>query len=242
MIKLMILLLFMNSITAFEGECLDQGGAVNRLCLVEKSNNCLFETEDFCQLDTDIPVARPILFEGEQYMVYLDEEWNQWELKNFFYELARGFQQTNRTEMLIAEHYGLSLFQLRAAMNYAKDLELQLCGTNHSLNDEADALRHFTFSAYLAYYENEEGVRAFLMAHEALGKRSLKTMGTFKKRMRTLVMDYHNNNLGVDFALNLPMYLSKQGLKEEIMLGAYSHLQQNEMYLLSPGKTDCQLP
>lgn len=214
---------------------------MTRICLVRDTSKCLKQTDFFCDVITDLPVTRPVTFSKKKFDVYINKEWQSWKLDGFFYQLARDIQNANKTEMLIAKYYDISLLNLRAAVNFAKEIELEICGSNHSINDAADAVRHFSLSAYLAYYEGAEAANAFMMAHESLLKNDLKNIKSFRRKMRSLEMDYINNNLGISFSKGLNNYLSSYSVKEEIREAVYSNLYNDDFFILKNGQTHCDI-
>jgi hypothetical protein len=231
--KIIVAMYFL-SLSLYASDCQQK-----KLCLVSEGKSCLKQTEAFCDEKSNLPVTRPVLFQGEIFEVYIEREWEKWALSGFFYQLARDYQNTNKTEMLIAEHYRMSLLNLKAAMSFAKKIEKKLCGSDHSINDAADAVRHFSFSAYLAFFEGREAAESFLTAHETLLSRDLKNMKSFRRKMRSLKMDYFNNNLGVEFSTYLSPYLSTSALKNEIENEVKENLSSDHFTILKTGNTLC---
>ncbi len=70
----------------------------------------------------------------------------------------------------------------------------------YEVDDEADAVRHFVMSSYLAWRVGPQVARTYMAAHED---------GLFKNDN---MMDYYNNNLGFEFGEGFRRRLQNQSL------------------------------
>lgn len=127
---------------------------------------------------------------------------------------------------------------LRSSTCHALSLSYSLCGvgtTNkeqqRTFDEEADAIRHFLFSAYLACSRGEDFARSYLITHE----------GSPEGWGEATNMDLYNNYVALDWARE-PAHCHIEMTDARMAKIALSYLKDGKLRTIKKGDTLCRDP